>query len=60
MTLILLPLSLPVMIFGGGTLTAGLQGLPVSGYFALLLAFSTVSFLFLPFAVASALRAGAV
>ncbi len=60
MTLILLPLSLPVMIFGGGTLTAGLQGLPVSGYFALLLAFSMVSFLFLPFAIAAALRAGAV
>ena len=60
MTLIVLPLSLPVMIFGGATLTAALQGLPVSGYCALLLAFSMVSFLLFPFAIAAALRAGTV
>ena len=60
MALILLPLTLPVMIFGGGALTACLQGLPVSGYLALLLALSIIAFLCLPFAIAAILRDGAV
>ena len=56
MALILLPLTIPVMIFGSGTLIAAMQGLDVSGYLALLLAMSLLSVGFLPFAVAGVVR----
>jgi heme exporter protein B len=56
MALILLPLAIPVMIFGSGTLTAAMQGLPVAGYLALLLAMSLIGVSFLPFAVAGIIR----
>lgn len=52
MALILLPLTIPVMIFGSGAITAAMQGLPVQGYLALLLAMSIISAGFLPIAVA--------
>ena len=60
MALILLPLTLPVMIFGSGTLTAAMQGFPVQGYIALLLAMSIVTAATLPFAVAGVIRIGLV
>ena len=48
------------MIFGSGTLTAAMQGLPVMGYLALLLALSILAVGFLPFAVAGVIRVGLV
>ena len=60
MALILLPLTIPVMIFGSGTLIAAMQGVPVSAYLALLLAMSVVSCGLLPFAVAGVIRVGLV
>lgn len=56
MALILLPLTLPILIFGSGTLTIATQGLPVGGYLALLLAMSVISVGFLPYAIAGVIR----
>jgi heme exporter protein B len=56
MALILLPLSLPVMIWGSGTLTVAMQGLPVSGELSLLLAMSLLAMLTLPWCIAGAIR----
>lgn len=56
MALILLPLTIPVMIFGSGAVTAAMQGLPVTGYWSLLLALSLVAFGLLPFAIAGVAR----
>lgn len=56
MALILLPLALPIIIFGSGTLLVAMQSLPVSGYLALLLAISVIAVAFLPFAMAGVLR----
>lgn len=56
MALILLPLTLPVMILGSGTLNAAIQGLPVMGELALLLAMSLCAILLLPWAIAGVLR----
>ena len=58
MLLILLPLTLPVMIFGSAVLTAALAGFPVSGHLAILLAMSLVAVVLLPFAVAAVIRVG--
>ncbi|KTD47356.1 heme exporter protein CcmB [Legionella rubrilucens] len=54
--LILLPFALPVMIFGSASLQAAIHGMNVSGYLALLLAFSLLAILFLPFAISAILR----
>ncbi|HDV5708444.1 TPA: heme exporter protein CcmB [Legionella pneumophila] len=56
MALILLPLTLPLLIFGSGTLSVAMQGLPVSGYLALLLAMSLLAVGFLPYAIAAVIR----
>lgn len=56
LALILLPLTLPLLIFGSGTLTVAMQGLPISAYLALLLAMSVVAAGFLPYAIAAVLR----
>jgi heme exporter protein B len=56
MALILLPLTLPLLIFGSGTLNIALQGLPISGYLALLLAMSLTATVFLPYAIAGVIR----
>lgn len=56
MALILLPLTLPLLIFGSGTLSIAMQGLPVSGYLALLLAMSLLAVGFLPYAIAAVIR----
>ena len=60
MALVLLPLTIPVMIFGSGAITAAMQGLPVLGYLAMLLAMSVVATGFLPFAIAGIARIGFV
>lgn len=60
MALILLPLTIPVMIFGSGAIAAAMQGLSVSGYLAILLAMSVVAAGFLPFAIAGVARIGFV
>lgn len=59
MALILLPLTLPVMILGSGTLNAAMQGLPVVGELALLLAMSLCTTLVLPWAIGGVLRVSA-
>lgn len=56
MSLILLPLTLPVMIFGSGVVNLAVQELPVVGYLALLLAISIVAIGLLPFAIAALMR----
>ena len=56
MALILLPLTLPILVFGSGTLNIAMQGLPISGNCALLLACSILSMSFLPFAIAGVVR----
>ncbi|MDI1352820.1 MAG: heme exporter protein CcmB [bacterium] len=56
MALILLPLTLPVLIFGSGTLNVAMQGSAVGGYLALLLAMSLISVSFLPYAIGGVLR----
>ncbi len=60
MALILLPLTIPVMIFGSGTVLSSMHGLPVDGYLALLLAMSIVAAGFLPFAISAVIRIGLV
>lgn len=54
--LILLPLVIPVMIFGSGALNAAMQQLPVAGFLAILLALSILAISFLPFAIAAIIR----
>ncbi|MCW8400188.1 heme exporter protein CcmB [Legionella sp. PATHC038] len=56
MALILLPLTLPVLIFGSGTVNIAMQNLPISAYLALLLAMSVVAMGFLPYAIAGIIR----
>ncbi|BCA95084.1 hypothetical protein TUM19329_14450 [Legionella antarctica] len=56
MALILLPLTLPLLIFGSGTLNIAMQGLPISGYLALLLAMSVMAVGFLPEAISGVIR----
>lgn len=55
-SLVIFPLVIPVMIFGSGSLQAAMQNLPVSGYFAILLAFSLLAVTGLPVAIAAILR----
>ncbi|MDF1827463.1 MAG: heme exporter protein CcmB [Legionellaceae bacterium] len=55
--LILLPLTLPVIVFGGGVLTAAMQGMPISGHLALLSALSILAFWGLPWAISGVIRA---
>ena len=56
MALILLPLTLPLLIFGSGTLTVAMNGLPINAYLALLTAMSVVATGFLPYAIAGVMR----
>lgn len=60
MALILLPLAIPIMIFGSSTMLAAMQGLAVSGYLALLLALSLLCASMLPMAVAFVMRVSLV
>ncbi|KTD65500.1 heme exporter protein CcmB [Legionella spiritensis] len=54
--LILLPLALPVMIFGSGTLNAAMYGVEVRGFLAILLALSILAAAFLPLAISAVIR----
>ncbi|KTD04854.1 heme exporter protein CcmB [Legionella geestiana] len=56
MALVVLPLAVPVMIFGSGAVSAAIAGQAVSGLLALLLAASLLAIILLPFAIAGALR----
>ncbi|MGQ3892409.1 heme exporter protein CcmB [Legionella sp. CNM-4043-24] len=56
MALILLPLAVPVMIFGSGTVVAAINQEPVSGHLALISAVSLLTICFLPFAIAALIR----
>ena len=56
--LIVLPLTLPVMVFGGGVLTYAMDGLPVSGHLALLLAVALLAVYALPYAISAVIRVG--
>lgn len=56
MGLVLLPLTIPVMIFGSATLAAAMQGLSVDGYLALLLALSLLASGLLSLAVAGVIK----
>ncbi len=56
MALILFPLTIPIMVFGSGSLTAAMQGLYYSGYMAILTAISLICIVFLPIAIASIIR----
>jgi len=55
-SLLVLPLYIPVLIFGAGTVQAGAMGLPIQGYLALLTAILVFSLMFAPFAIAAALK----
>ncbi len=54
--LILLPLVVPVMIFGSGTVIAVMNNLAVAGYLAILSALSLLSITFLPIAIATIIK----
>ncbi len=54
--LIVLPLTLPVMVFGGGILTTSMQGLAVRGHLALLLAIAILAVWGVPYAISAVIR----
>lgn len=56
LSVLILPLCIPLLIFATAALDAGSQGLPVAGYLAVLGAMLTASATLLPFATAAALR----
>lgn len=58
--LILLPLALPIMIFGSGALNMMQQGGSANGCLALLAAFSLLSCAFLPIAIGAIIRVNLV
>lgn len=56
LSLLVLPLSVPLLIFATGAIQTGAAGLPVDGYLAILAAFLAASATLCPFATAAALR----
>ncbi len=56
LSLLIIPLYIPVLIFGTGTVAAAAEGAPVAGYLALLGAFLVLATTLAPFAAAAALR----
>lgn len=56
MGLIVLPLAIPVMVFGSSAISHAIQGAPFSGFLALLLAASLLGSAFLPWAIAGVMR----
>ena len=56
LSLLVLPLAVPLLIFATAACQAAAAGLPVSGYLAMLAAFLTASATLCPFATAAALR----
>jgi heme exporter protein B len=59
LTLLILPLYVPVLIFGTAAVVAAANGLPVSGQLALLGAMLIVALILAPFAAAAGLRISA-
>ncbi len=55
-SLLILPLYIPVLIFGAGAVQAGAMGLPISGYLALLGILLVLSLMLAPFAVVAGLK----
>ncbi len=55
-SLLVLPLYIPVLIFGAGTVQAGAMGMPIAGYLALLGAILVLSIMLAPFAIVAALK----
>ncbi|MGM0767166.1 MAG: heme exporter protein CcmB [Pseudomonadota bacterium] len=56
LSLLIIPLYIPVLIFGTGTVAAAADGAPVGGYLALMGAFLVLAVTLAPFATAAALR----
>lgn len=56
LSLLIIPLYIPVLIFGTGTVAAASEGAPVGAYLALMLAFLVLALTLAPFAAAAALR----
>jgi heme exporter protein B len=56
LTLLILPLNVPVLIFGSSAVTAAAAGLPVTGHLALLGAMLALALTLAPFATAAGLR----
>ncbi|HET8799709.1 MAG TPA: heme exporter protein CcmB [Marinobacter sp.] len=56
LSLLIIPLYIPVLIFGTGTVAAASEGAPVSAYLALMGAFLVLAVTLAPFAAAAALR----
>lgn len=55
-SLLVLPLYIPVLIFGAGTVQAAAVGMPIAGYLALLAAVLVVSLMVAPWAIVAALK----
>lgn len=56
LSLLIIPLYIPVLIFGTGTVAAAAEGAPVGAYVALMGAFLVLAVTLAPFAAAAALR----
>ncbi|MFB2705690.1 MULTISPECIES: heme exporter protein CcmB [Marinobacter] len=56
LSLLIIPLYIPVLIFGTGTVAAAADGAPLGGYLALMGAFLVLATTLAPFAAAAALR----
>lgn len=55
-TLLVLPLYIPVLIFGTGAVQAAINGLPITGYLAILGAILVLGLVLAPLAIAAGLR----
>jgi len=55
-SLLVLPLTIPILIFGSGTVQASIDGLPISGHLAIMLLMLVLSITLAPFATAAALK----
>nr|WP_092677545.1 heme exporter protein CcmB [Rosenbergiella nectarea] len=56
LSLLVLPLAIPILIFASSAVDAASQGLAISGYLAILAAMLVTSVVLAPFAIAAALR----
>jgi len=56
--ILIMPLYIPVLIFGTGTIVAATAGLPINGYLAIMGAFILLSLAFAPLLTGLALRMG--
>jgi len=55
-SLLVLPLTMPVLIFGAGTVQSSIDGLPVLGHFAIMGMMLALALTLSPFAMAAALK----